>query len=376
MIVTGCIWAALAWGASTDVEIEKPSGAVETVTVGVDCEYEEFRYEGEEMSGCSLKSVLKQVGVGDRAWTSIKLEGLTVQNGSFEPKKPPIFYIKTSNQTVTFYKPKTKDDPAVTKQASGAVFDMAYRVPLEVDASDNSPEAGQTVTYTASVPGGGRQSAYEFTWTPSSGEGGTGPKFKYTYPESSGEVTINVTAKRGSDNTTVGSSTTSTSVKAPPQESGGTGGSSGGSSGFGGSGGFDSGYTPPSSNFDIPNSPSTPNFPDRSDFPEPPKVPDGDQTPLEEPGISVEGELLSAVATLPPASGDAAPESAAEADARDPQTAIEEAKEISAPGALIAGGIVVGLLGLGAGREMENVRPRRIRRPDLSGLRRLSPPWK
>ncbi len=240
-------------------------------------------------------------------------------------------------------------------------LDLFYKVPLVIEASDNSPEAGQKVTYTASVPKGGPQGAYEFTWTPSTGTGGTGPEFKYRYPETSGEVTINVSAKRGSDNMTVGSSTTTAvEIKAPPQDP---------SPGYTPpSGSYNPGYTPPS-DYDY-------NFPDsgsNTEIPETPKT-DPDETPeLEVPGTSVEGELLSAVAPLPPSSGDALP---ADETAPDPEEAIEEAEEISAPGALIGAGVVVGLLGLGAGREMENVRPRRLRRPDLSRLRRLSPPWK
>ena len=104
------------------------------------------------------------------------------------------------------------------------------------------------------------------------------------------------------------------------------------------------------------------------------KTPDAETTPLEDAGVSVSGELLSATTPLPPSSGEAG--ETPEESAPDPEAAVEEAEEISAPGALIAAGVVVGLLGLGAGREMETVRPRRIRRPDLSGLRRLLPPWK
>ena len=80
------------------------------------------------------------------------------------------------------------------------------------------------------------------------------------------------------------------------------------------------------------------------DIPDTPKTPDPDETPpLEDFGTSVEGELLSATAPLPPSSGrrPAAPTRLPP----DPEKAIEEAEEISAPGALIAAGVVVGLLG-------------------------------
>jgi len=361
MIAAGLVWAAVAW-ASTAVEITKPSGNSVDVTIkeddyDIDAQYKEGDdFVGHE--GRSLKSVLKQVGIGDQAWTSITIEGITVQNGSFRPKKPPIFILKDND--VKFYKPQSGSDPLETRTGS---LDLYYRVPLVIKASDNSPEAGQKVTYEASVPRGGPQGAYEFTWTPSSGTAGTGPTFKYTYPETTGEVTINVSAKRGSDKMTVGTSTTAAvDIKAPPPEN--TGG------GFTSPGGSSFGFTPPS-NYDY-------NFPDSggstAQIPDTPKTPDPDEAPpLEELGTSVEGELLSATAPLPPSSGDALP---ADEAAPDPEKAIEEAEEISGPGALIAAGVVVGLLGLGAGREMETVRPRRLRRPNVSGLRRLLPPWK
>ena len=144
-----------------------------------------------------------------------------------------------------------------------------------------------------------------------------------------------------------------------------------GSSGFGGTGGITyPGSTSPGYDYDFPDSGGSPS----QDIPDTPKTPDPDETPpLEDFGTSVEGELLSTTAPLPPSSGDALP---ADETPPDPEEAIEEAEEINAPGALIAAGVVVGLLGLGAGREMETVRPRRLRRPDLSGLRRLLPPWK
>ena len=129
------------------------------------------------------------------------------------------------------------------------------------------------------------------------------------------------------------------------------------------------GSTSPGYDYDFPDSGGS-----TSDIPDTPKTPDPDETPpVEDFGTSVEGELLSATAPLPPSSGDAPP---ADEAAPDPEEAIEEAEEISGPGALIAAGVVVGLLGLGAGREMETVRPRRLRRPNMSGLRRLLPPWK
>ncbi len=362
MIVAGGIWAAVAWADVAEFKIQKPSGQYVTVQVDEDDQstYKAYRYDGVTKSGRSLSSVLAAIGFKDKAWTSVTVEGLTVRNGEFPNKKPAIFIVR-GDDDLTFYRPKTENGPAETRNGIGV---MTFRVPIDIEASDNSPKAGQTVTYSASVRGGGTGN-YEFTWTPSSGTGGTGTTFKYTYPETTQEVTINVTAKRGSDSQTIGTSATSTvKIEAPPPDTSGTGDSSYNPPDY------SSGYTPPSTDY-------SPNFPDTGDntVPETPATPDPDEAPpIEDTGVSVAGELLSATAPLPPSSGDALPPG--ETAPPDPEAAIEEAEEISAPGALIAGGIVVGLIGLGAGREIENVRPRRWRRPDLSRLRRLSPPWK
>ena len=318
MIAAGLVWAAIAWAETADFKIQKPSGKYETVTVDDEdgSTYKTYRYEGLTKEGRSLASVLKEVGIGDQAWTSITIDGLTVRKGEFPNKKPPLFIVR-GDDDLTFYRPKTENGP---DESRPGIAVMTMRVPIDIDASDNSPEAGQTVTYTASVRGGG-EGNYEFTWTPSSGTGGTGPTFKYTYPETTGEVTINVSAKRGSDNMTVGTSTTAAvDIKAPPPENSG-------SSGYPPSGSYSPGYTSPSSGFDY-------NFPDSggstSEIPDTPKTPDPDETPpLEELGTSVEGELLSATAPLPPSSGDALP---ADEAAPDPEEAIEEAEEISGPG--------------------------------------------
>ena len=372
MIIAGGIWAALAMAASSEVEIKKPSGKEEIVSIEEShTRLEDLPIRRREQGG-PFACVRPK---GDWRWRprvdehrSRRLDG---SERIIRAEETPIFYIKGSNDEVTFYRPKTENGGAETRSASGGNLDMTYRVPLKVDSSDDSPKAGQTVTYSVSVPGGGPQSAYEFTWTPSSGTGGTGSTFDYTYPETSGEVTINVTAKRGSDNQTVGAAVKSNTVEAPPEEdTSGTGGTGFGSSGY--DSGYDTSYDYPSaSDYDS-------NFPDakipEDSVPDDVKTPDAETTPLEDAGVSVSGELLSATTPLPPSSGEAG--ETPEESAPDPEAAVEEAEEISAPGALIAAGVVVGLLGLGAGREMETVRPRRIRRPDLSGLRRLLPPWK
>ena len=364
MIVAGLVWAAIAWGHTADFRVKKPSGTYVHPDVIVDStspNYKTFVYDGENKSGRSLYSVLEEAKI--EKWTSVTVEGLTVNAGDFPRSKPPLFIVR-GNDELTFYRPKTENRPDDSRSGVG---NMTYRVPLEISAEPGgTPKAGDTVTYRAKVLDGGPQNAYEFTWTRSSSTVGTGRKFKYTYPETTeNDVEIGVSAKRESDGVTVAESATApVDIQAPPP-------SNSGSSGFGGTGGTTyPGSTSPDYDYDFPDTGGSPS----QDIPDTPKTPDPDETPpVEDFGTSVDGELLSATAPLPSSSGDAAP---ADETPPDPEEAIEEAEEIHTPGALIAAGVVVGLLGLGAGREMETVRPRRLRRPNLSGLRRLSPPWK
>ena len=376
MILAGLIWAAIAW-ASTTVQVDGLKGTTSKELTYENSDIKGVRYtmpdgEKQNVTGWSLQKLLDSVGVRDE-WTRIFVGGVEVRKdeyGSFSGEREPVFAFDGQQQNVFFLRPKKGDRPAVKESANN--LRMNYRVPVDIEPPVDNPETGETIKFRVDAPG--PESQYQFEWSASSGETASGPTFEYTFPSSAGRVQINVEGSRGGQvqvEQTIG-----TPVKAPPPPP-----SSSGSSGFGGTGGFDydSGYSaPPSSDYNYDY-----NFPDSAapsqDVPETklPKTPDPDEAaPLEDLGTPVEGELLSTVAALPPSSGDAAAVPPEAEDAPDPDQAIEEAQEISAPGALIAGGIVVGLLGLGAGREMENVRPRRVRRPNLSGLRRLSPPWK
>lgn len=372
MIAAGAIWAAVAW-ASTFVEVDGAKGEVdvEVKRSNADVQGEIYNLPNgrKRLTGYSLQKVLSQAGVGDEGWTRIFIGGVEVRADEvFSGDRVPVFALTDNDQNVEFWRPKKGSKSAVRVQGNN--LDMNYRVPIEITPPLDKPETGETIKFRANAPG--PESQYEFEWNASSGDTGTGPTFEYTFPSSPGRVQINV---EGTNNGNVeAEQTIGTPVKAPPEENTGNGGSSFGGSSFGGGGtSYGGGYTPPSSDYEY-------DFPDSggsgSNFPDAPKTPDPDETPpLEDFGTDVEGELLSATAPLPPSSGDAGaipPEDTPP----DPEAAIEEAEEISAPGALIAAGVVVGLLGLGAGREMENVRPRRLRRPDLSRLRRLSPPWK
>jgi hypothetical protein len=376
MIATGAIWAAVAW-ASTTLEVKTSRGTTKTIDItDLRQDVKDTSYRRGDgyvtIDGWSAKQVMQRLGYSEGEWTSLTVEELTVTNGEFRDKKPAVFFVSENDEEeLNFLRPKSAEGPAEVVDADGASnLNITYRVPLIIDPADPDPDAGETVTFTASVPQGGAQNAYTFRWNAGSAGSGEGRRFRVTYPESDGKVDVTVRAFRG--DTEVGASTVSSDIEYSEPEPGT--GTTGTGFGTGPSFGTDS-YTPPSSDFDT-------NFPDvgdsSSDFPDAPKAPKTDITPTEEAGTPVTGELLSATGALPPSSGDAAePLPAAGEDApADPTEVSEEAKEVSAPGALIASGIIVGLLGLGAGREMENVRPRRLRRPDLSGLRRLSPPWK
>ena len=369
MILAGLIWAAVAW-ASTTVQVDGLKG-----TKPVEINYENsdikgVRYtmpdgEKQNVTGWSLQKVLDNATVRDN-WTRIFIGGIEVRKDeyeSFSSEREPVFAFDNSQQNVYFLRPKKGDHPAQTERNNN--LRMNYRVPIEITPPLDKPETGETVKFRANAPG--PDSQYNFEWNASSGQTGTGTTFEYTFPSSAGRVQINVEGTKSGQ--VQAEATIGTPVKAPPPppNSGSSGPSytspSYSSPSYG---------TPPSSDYDydFPDSGSNAEIPEST-----PKVPDTEETaPLEDSGTDVEGELLSAIPPLPAESGDALPPG--EELPPDPEAAIEEAQEISAPGALIAGGIVVGLLGLGAGREMENMRPRRLRRPDLSRLRRLSPPWK
>jgi hypothetical protein len=368
MVAAGLIWAAVAW-ASTNVTLRGFSEGqydVSTIPNNVNQNYQ-IGGEWERIDGVSLQRVLTKLDVDPDEWTRIFVAGIEIRSDEvFSGDRVPVFDFTGPNDAdMRFIRPKKGDDPAQIERSDNSGLTLNYRAAIDIDPDEiKDPETGDEVTFTANIPNGGPSSNYTFNWT-APGKTATGPKFEYTLPSTAGRVQINVEATRSGN--IVAEQTIGTPVKAPPPEN------NGGSGGFGGTGGFNYNYTSPSPDFDY-------NFPDSGGstsprFPETPKTPDPDESPpLAEFGTSVEGELLSAIAPLPPSSGDALPPD--EEPPPDPEAAIEEAEEINAPGALIAAGVVVGLLGLGAGREMETVRPRRPRRPNLSGLRRLSPPWK
>jgi len=386
MIAAGGIWAAVAW-ASTSIEIEGPRGTSKTINVedlNTDVENKNYRVgdDFQTITGYSVKQILQALGISDSEWLTITIEDITVRNGQFRDRKPAVFYVsENDDDKLVFLRPKSAAGPAVTDSADGgANFDISYRVPLQIDPAEVDPDAGETIEFTATVPGGGAQNAYTFEWDAGTAGSGTGRIFEVTYPNTDGQVKVSVRASRAG--TDVGVVTVGAKIDAP-ENTGGSGSGSFGSGSFG-SGGFDSGYTPPSDfggdfgGSDFGGSNPDPNFPDPPD-----DTPEDSAIPEETSGVSVSGELLSQISALEDGNGEeglAGEEDAAEEDAAEPprdEATFEKNEEVTAPGVLIAAGVVVGLIGLGAGREIEDVRPRRfLRRPDLSGLRRLLPPWK
>jgi hypothetical protein len=369
MVIAGGIWAAVAW-ASTTVEISGLQGNesvdVNEIPNNVD---ETYNVDGrpQRIEGDSLQHVLNKVGVNSDEWTRIYFDAGVVRNDEkFTDDRDPVFYLSPNGENVWFLIPKKEGEPARTIKSD---LDFTYRGAIDIDPDEIDPDArqGDTQEFTATVRGVNAQNDYKFNWTAGS-QTGTGRTFEVTF-SSSGRTVVNVEATRFGN--IAAEQTIAGAVKEPEETDTGTGT---GGTGFGSSG-YDSGYD---TSYDYPSaSDYDSNFPDAEipdSVPDDVKPPDAETTPLEDAGVSVSGELLSATTPLPPSSGDAG--ETAEESAPDPEAAVEEAEEINAPGALIAAGVVVGLLGLGAGREMETVRPRRIRRPDLSGLRRLLPPWK
>jgi hypothetical protein len=368
MIIAGGVWAAVAW-ASTTVTVDGLKGqeTVEIKAENADVKNELYNLPNgrTRITGWSLGKVLSNAGIGEEGWTRIFIGSLEVRRDEiFSGDREPVFAIEKNGtgDDVFFIRPKKGSSPAVLDKSNN--LDMNYRVPIEITPPLDKPETGETIKFRANAPG--PESQYEFEWNASSGETGTGSTFEYTFPSSAGRVQINV---EGTHNGNVeAEQTIGTPVKAPPEEN-----TNDGSSYNPPSYGPDYSYSPPSTDYDS-------NFPDSGNYdttiPDTPKdkADPEDAVVPEDPNVSVAGELLSGTAPLPPSSGDALPPD--DTTPPDPEQAIEEAEEINAPGALIASGVVVGLLGLGAGREMETVRPRRLRRPDLSGLRRLLPPWK
>lgn len=362
MIVAGGIWAAVALASST-VTVDGAKGPVpvdlETGTPDVPKQ----RYEGELVEGgFSLEKVLNRAGIRPAEWTRVfvgpSLEVTNDEYEDFEKKRPPVFFYNANQDAVIFIRPKKDGEKSVRVRADN--LRMNYRIPVEITSEPDIDKAkgGDTVTFAAEVPGPNGE--YSFKWN-ANGTTGTERKFEYTLPLS-GDVEVNVEGTRGGQ--VIAEQTIATKVKEPPSGNDGSG------PGFGSTG---PSYTPP---YTSPTPDFSPNFPDSTPSPDTPPDPDEEPEIEEETGVSVNGELLSATSPLPAPSGEEGPTAEDESEPA-PEEVADEAKEVSAPGALIAGGVIVGLLGLGAGREVENKRPRRLlKRPDFSALRRLSPPWK
>ena len=368
MIAAGGIWAAVALGAS-EITVQTPTGnkTIDVAALKQEDVHKEYNIGGQpkRVDGYSLQRVLSSENIGAKDWTRIFFDGGVIVNGEkFVKNRKPAFYFEDREeeepQELRFVVPKREREEGRIEE----ILNFNLRGAIDIDPDEVDPEQGDTQTFEANVINGGPQNKYDFTWRASTGETGSERKFEITF-NTSGDVDISVFAKRAGDPVAEGA--IATKVKEPPSQDDGSG-----SSGFGGTG---PSYTPPFT----PSTPDySPNFPDSTPSPDTPAPPDPDSAPEieEETGTSVAGELLSATSPLPAPSGEEGPTAEDESEPA-PEEVADEAKEVSAPGALIAGGVIVGLLGLGAGRELEDKRPLRLlKRPDFSALRRLSPPWK
>ena len=294
----------------------------------------------------------------------------------FSGERLPVFALPQNGDDVYFIRPKKGDAEAVTGRAN--TLRMNYRVPVDIEPSDlGDVETGDTVKFRVDAPGSGEsvriQVADELR------QHGFGSDLRVHVPQHRRPRRD----QRGSIDAVAMSSPSRRSPR--PSRSRrprtpaarrhrriGTGYDL--RLGYN----YDSGYTPPS-DFGCDFDSDTPN--PEENFPDAPKdTPEDTTLPEATSGTSVSGELLAATAPLEPSSGgDAAAGGAQKNETTPPEDEVifEENDEVTAPGALIAAGVVVGLIGLGAGREIEDVRPRRfLRRPNFSGLRRLLPPWK
>ena len=379
MIVAGLVWAAVAM-AGTTVNIFGPKGNQTVDVADIPNNVKDtYNVDGrpQEIEGDSLQHVLNKLGIESDEWTQILFDGGDVGNGEkFVDDLSPVFYVNNAGDVV-FLVPKKEGAEAQKYGDPNLRFTLRGRIDIDPDELD--VEQGDTETFNATLVDGGPQNDYSFSWSASTGETGSGRTFDYTF-DTAGRVEIKAFAERQGN--VVAQGAIATPVKEPPPENNGTGGTGGtGGIGTGGTGydsgyNYDSGYTPPS-DFGGDYDSETPN--PEENFPDPPKeTPEDTTLPEATSGTSVSGELLAAEAPLEPESGGDASAGGEEAsEAPEDEVVFEENEEVTAPGALIAAGVVVGIIGLGAGRELEDVRPRRFfRRPNFSGLRRLLPPWK
>jgi plastocyanin len=244
--------------------------------------------------------------------------------------------------------------------ASLQLEQTSSKLEIEVDASRTKIAPGESVKLTASVSGGPSNASYQFNWVFDDGkkdfdgnrsvshtfeEEGTydvvvGVKIEGAKRSDSGSVRIKVGDGKKSDKDRDGGGTNTTGTA----DSGAANGSTGAGS-TNGSGSSSSPYTPPVTPPSPPPAPST-------KLANPPDIATA--------GPTVEGNLL-ADASDPPATSIL--ESAAKA-ARDGQRKDDDAPDgAGVPEAALSIAGVLALLGLGAGMELREGRPPRLRLP-------------
>lgn len=376
--------AAVAYAATT-VQITKPNGKTTPVDIA---DQDKQDYEVEDVGtvqGVSLVDVLKSKNVARKDWTSVTVavgdeSPLTVAKSDYDEypgDQVPVFY--DENGQVTFAVPETDDDDA-DRLTSTLVDDMEARAfglaEIKVSPASAKIDPGEKVSFTSKLKGdiAGDPDDVKYSWSAQGGSTGKGPDARLSFPEKTGRYSVSVTGTNDGQVVAAGAATVTVGdPDEPPEEGdggGGTGAPAGG--GFGGGGGIPGSSFPPSSfgpGSTLPDDFGGQGIPDNA-FPGG-ELPDdfgrGDELPAA-PGVQINGELMSAAAAV-------APETPQEASPSASEGVVVEENHFTLPGAVLAAGIVIGLMGLGASREyggFGRLRDLAAKLP-LGRLRRLLP---
>jgi hypothetical protein len=375
------VWVAVAI-AATRVTVYSPDGDRKQVNVAdadEDVTDETYMVKSREVqvTGPSLRSLLRRAGVGYGSWRSVEIGSATMTQREYEKygsQTPPAFNVDDGG---TFVIPNRGNQPG--REIGGRLTVEAFAVERGVVVNPGSPtvKAGASVTFTPE-PFGDISGTLRYVWTLEGQDRKTSRQATYRFPKR-GTYDVDVTVT-GQDSRATGGAV----VTVDPKKSDETGDDDedegDDDSATGGptdSGGVGSPYTPPATDSDYPTPDS--DFPTTPDTPAPtaPTAPDLEPGAPGFSGVSVAGDLMSATAPAPGAGDDEEPFELPAVGAGTPQF---EDPEFTVSGAALLVGSVLGLVGIGAGREFERLDPRRwlkrrrwMKRPKLSALRRLLP---
>ena len=295
-------------------------------------------------------------------------------NGSAFEKHRPVAIYKTSqtNGTLNFIRGLFKDDEDDANADDSFRFDgdpvirNRTGVPLTVtvSASPTKPEAGVSVSFTATVDND--DYVYDYHWTFSDNnegaENSSSVSHTFKNPEDGAFATVTVKA-RTDDSKGEGSITFN--VKEHKDDTSSGTGYSGYDSGYSGySSGYTSPtYTDPGTDYNIPDGTTDPST-ESSTKPEE----EADPAQTEPTGTPVSGELLQDAAVVPEGTAAPPPESSDTPEPTTPVPTVE--KDHSAPTSVVTGMAVIGLLGFGAFTELGTSGSRSRRRRRLNPFRR------